>query len=114
MQQHVELAALHPGAGDGKEPQQPDLIGLHAPKGGPPATSCPPAWWPECPASCRLRGGNGEDGEQADEQMGEGHVARLHLLIRAEAVQADEGEEHHHRHQVAQRQLHALALKWMR
>jgi hypothetical protein len=24
-------------------------------------------------------------------------------------VQADEGEEHHHRHQVAERQLHAFA-----
>ncbi len=52
---------------------------------------------------------NGEDGEQADEQVGKRHVARLQLLIRAEAVQADEGEEHHHRHQVTERQLHAFA-----
>ncbi len=112
LQQHVELAALHPGTGDGKEPQQPDLVeGLHAPDR---LTHQQPVAGQhgDQDASRQLqaeREGNGEDGKQADEQVGKRHVARLQLLIRTEAVQADEGEEHHHRHQITQRQLHAFA-----
>ena len=64
------------------------------------------------PASCRLR--EREMGKMANRLMskaGEGHVFAPVSPDPAEAVQADEGEEHHHRHQVAQRQLHALALE---
>ncbi|MNS56670.1 hypothetical protein D3C72_895350 [compost metagenome] len=114
LQQHVELAALHPGTRHGEQPQQPDLIeGLHAQER---LTHQQPVAGQhgDQDAACQLqteRERDGEDGKQADEQIGERHVTRLQLLIRPEAVQTDEGEEHHHRHQVAQRQLHALALE---
>lgn len=73
LQQHVELAALHPAAGQGKQPQQPDLVeGLHTPERLPHQQPVAGQHGDQN-ASRQLQAEgerNGEDGEQTDEQVG--------------------------------------------